>query len=164
MIKMEDEVQSSLQILERALALFMERSGQMELWQTCVQEVEGNQLAHPGNAISVIYPYLDHGMWVFDDTAVDLVKEPFVAGADRMIEEALRLKGINNAEVGFRLLFSAYAFPDVDFCLNWLREEDDGNVYGSEELDMEGWLCPALLKYFTEPPQRIYLQMKALHG
>ena len=38
------------------------------------------------NAICVIHPYKDQGTWVFDDPAVDLVKEPFVAGADEIID------------------------------------------------------------------------------
>jgi len=29
-----------------------------------------------------------------------------------------------------------------------------------KELDLEGWLCPALLKYFEEAPQNIYAQFK----
>jgi hypothetical protein len=38
------------------------------------------------NAINVIAPYKWVGMWVFDDPRVGLEKEPFVAGADTMIE------------------------------------------------------------------------------
>jgi hypothetical protein len=26
---------------------------------------------------------------------------------------------------------------------------------------MEGWLCPALLKYFDKAPKKIYVQIKA---
>ena len=25
----------------------------------------------------------------------------------------------------------------------------------------EGWLCPALLRYFSEPPAKLYIQVKA---
>ena len=38
------------------------------------------------NAINVIAPYKHHGMWVFDDPRVGFVQEPFVAGADAMID------------------------------------------------------------------------------
>ena len=38
------------------------------------------------NAIMVIHPYKHEGMWVFDDESVELVREPFVAGADEIIE------------------------------------------------------------------------------
>jgi hypothetical protein len=53
------------------------------------------------NAINVIAPYKHHGVWVFDDTRVGLQQEPFVAGADFMID---RIRAdIPNAEAGFLL-------------------------------------------------------------
>jgi len=39
------------------------------------------------NAIGIIAPYKYEGMWVFDDPAVGLVREPFVAGIDKMIDQ-----------------------------------------------------------------------------
>ncbi len=41
------------------------------------------------NSINVIAPYKWHGMWVFDDERVGLDKEPFVAGADTMIDRVV---------------------------------------------------------------------------
>ena len=38
------------------------------------------------NAINVIAPYKHHDMWVFDDPRVGLNQEPFLAGADAMID------------------------------------------------------------------------------
>jgi len=38
------------------------------------------------NEINVIVPYKYQGMWVFDDSRVGLVQEPFVAGADTWID------------------------------------------------------------------------------
>jgi len=38
------------------------------------------------NAINLIFPYRYEGMWVFDDARVGLDKEPFVSGADTMID------------------------------------------------------------------------------
>lgn len=35
-----------------------------------------------------------------------------------------------------------------------------GNWYYSAALDLEGWLCPALLKYFEQAPGKIYAQFK----
>ena len=101
------------------------------------------------NAIFVIKPYKWNGMWVFDDERVGLEKEPFVAGADTMIDTAVHLKGIPNAESGFLMVFSAGPFPDADFDLEWLREEGGGNVYkarfevGGDVQEMEDWLCLA---------------------
>src|SRR5690606_39927586 len=41
------------------------------------------------NAIMAIHPYRHHGLWVFDDPAVGLLQEPFVAGADAIIDRAV---------------------------------------------------------------------------
>ena len=43
--------------------------------------------------------------------------------------------------------------------LSWLREEMGGNVYRWK--GMEGWLCPALLRYFPQAPEKLYVQVKA---
>jgi hypothetical protein len=59
-------------------------------------------------------------------------------------------------------VFSAEAFPGATLHLVWRRKELSGNVYYSPELDMEGWLCPALLRYFDEPPKEIFAQSKTL--
>ncbi len=104
----------------------------------------------------VIFPYRHKGMWVFDGEDVGLRKEPFVSGADTIIDHAVDTLGIQNARKGFRLVFSANPFPDYHRKLDWLREGDGGNWYASEQFDMEGWLCPALLKYFEEAPKEIY--------
>jgi hypothetical protein len=61
------------------------------------------------NAINVISPYKHHGMWVFDDARVGLVQEPFVAGADTMIDRVVA--DIPDAERGFMLVFSTTPFP-----------------------------------------------------
>jgi hypothetical protein len=110
------------------------------------------------NAINVIAPYKHHGMWVFDDARVGLAQEPFVAGADTMIDRVVA--NIPDAERGFTMIFSATPFPGHQHRLDWQREADGGNWYRSEELDMQGWLCPALLQYFEEAPKQIYVQVK----
>ena len=38
------------------------------------------------NQITVIHPYKSSGVWAFDDESVGLVREPFVSGADEVIE------------------------------------------------------------------------------
>jgi hypothetical protein len=48
------------------------------------------------NAINAIAPYKHLGMWVFDDPRVGLNQEPFVAGADAMIDRVVA--DIPNAE------------------------------------------------------------------
>lgn len=111
------------------------------------------------NAINVIAPYKYLDMWVFDDERVGLLQEPFVCGADTMIDQVVAT--IPDAESGFIMLFSATPFPGHQIKLSWCRADSNGNWYFSEKLDMEGWLCPALLKYFDQAPQEIYVQVKA---
>ena len=110
------------------------------------------------NAITVIAPYRHLGMWVFDDARVGLAAEPFVGGANTLIDRATA--GLPDAEGGFVMVFSATGFPGAQFRLEWRRPESSGNVYYSPDFDAEGWLCPALLKYFDDPPHEIHLQIK----
>jgi hypothetical protein len=110
------------------------------------------------NALVVIAPYKYQGTWVFDDPAVGLSREPFIAGIDTMIDKAVA--DIPNAEKGFRAIFSASPFPGANWKLEWRREESDGNWYYSDRFKMEGWLCPALLKYFATAPREIYVKIE----
>jgi hypothetical protein len=112
------------------------------------------------NALMVIMPYKCQGTWVFDDPAVGLFREPFIAGIDNMIDQAV--SRIPDAEKGFRAIFSARDFPGWDFKLEWQRDESGGNWYYSDEFRMEGWLCPALLKYFPNAPREIYVKVEQL--
>lgn len=111
------------------------------------------------NAIVVIHPYKWEGLWVFDDESVGLDKEPFISGADTIIDHFVA--EIPDAEAGFRLMASAFEFPGHDAKFTWLREEGAGNWYSIAELDLEGWLCPALLKYFEKAPQELYAKFDA---
>jgi hypothetical protein len=96
------------------------------------------------NTINVIAPYKSLGMWVFDDPRVGLVQEPFVSGADSMIDRVVA--DIPDAVHGFTLIFSGTPFPGHQYRMDWRRGESGGNWYYAEALDMEGWLCPALLR------------------
>jgi len=110
------------------------------------------------NSLFVIAPYKYEGMWVFDDPAVGLSKEPFIAGIDTMIDKVVA--SIPDADKGFRAIFSAAQFPGSRFELKWRCAESGGNWYYSDQFKMEGWLCPALLKYFPSAPQEIYVKVE----
>lgn len=112
------------------------------------------------NSIFVIKPYRASGMWVFDDPARELVQEPFVAGADLLID--LATADIPNAEEGFALVFSANEFPGYLLRLDWKANEMGGNVYHCAYYGLDGWLCPALLKYFPFAPAQIFVQLKPI--
>ena len=111
------------------------------------------------NELVALYPYKYQGFWVFDDERVGLVQEPFVSGADTIIDRMTQ--HIPGADNGFRLLFSANEFPGSLAIFEWRLEEFGGNWYYSPDLDLEGWLCPALLSYFDEPPKRLYAKFEA---
>lgn len=108
------------------------------------------------NSLMVIAPYRHNGMWVFDDPRVGLSREPFIAGIDKMIDKLVA--DIPNAERGWKAIFSASPFPGHEVKLEWRREESGGNWYYSDKYQMEGWLCPALFKYFNKAPHEIYVR------
>ena len=113
---------------------------------------------HAMNSLMVIVPYKYEGLWVFDDAAVGLSKEPFIAGIDTLIDKATA--NIPDAEHGFRAIFSATRFPGASFKLEWRRAESGGNWYYSPEFKQEGWLCPALFNYFRNAPREIYVKVE----
>ncbi|MGO8688785.1 MAG: DUF6717 family protein [Thermoguttaceae bacterium] len=110
----------------------------------------------PANSIMVIAPYRYHGTWVFDDVDAGLKREPFVGGVPEMID--LLVKKIPHAEKGFRLTFSAKEFPGYQKKLQWLRGGSTGNWYRLDDPPMEGWLCPALFRYYREAPKELYVK------
>lgn len=112
------------------------------------------------NSIMVIFPYFDHGTWVFDDKDKGLQREPFVAGIPEIIN--LMVANLKEPEKGFRLIFSGSSFPNYQSRLKWVREEHGGNWYEFEALKMEGWLCPALFCYFDTAPEHIYFKCESL--
>ena len=112
------------------------------------------------NAIGIIAPYKFEGVWVFDDPAVGLRREPFVAGVPEMID--VLVKGIPDSREGFRLLFSANPFPGHQKKLTWLRGDSGGNDYKLDEPPMEGWICPAMFRYYKAPPKAIYAKAEPL--
>ena len=116
------------------------------------------------NQILAIAPYwLENvGTWVFDDAAAGLCQEPFVSGAPEMIDYLV--KDIPHARRGFRLLFSAGPFPGHQKRLRWVREESGGNWYASDDPPMEGWLCPALFRYFAAAPAELYVKAEVKSG
>ena len=112
------------------------------------------------NAINVIAPYKWMGMWVFDDARVGLDKEPFVAGADTLIDHIVA--DIPDAANGFVLIFSGTPFPGHQHRFDWLRTDDDGgNWYFSEEFVMARLALPSVVQILRrKAPKQIYVQAK----
>jgi hypothetical protein len=75
---------------------------------------------------------------------------------DRFVEH------IPDARKGFRLLFSPAPFPGYQRAFAFDREEFGGNWYRCDDPPMEGWLCPALFKYFDAAPETLYAKAEPL--
>lgn len=130
------------------------------------------------SAVQELHPYLiNPSTWVFDDPTTNLHREPFVSGISEMISEIVRAKGIDGSG-GITIQFSQEPFEGCDAVLDWVRPGDpdrhferdsaawnrSGNWYRGEVNGtiMEGWLCPALGKYFSERPLRIAVKITHL--
>ena len=112
------------------------------------------------NAIKVIQPYRAAGTWVFDDAATGLKAEPFVNGIPEMIDRLVA--DIPDARAGFRLTFAASAFPGHELVVNRGESYGGGYYYVDPETKRQGWLCPALFKYFHDAPEAIYVKADPL--
>jgi hypothetical protein len=85
-----------------------------------------------------------------------LRKEPFVQGIPEMIDKLVA--PIPGSDKSVRLTFSQRPFPGAQLTLDRRREQDGGNWYYSRQYDAEGWLCPALFRFFPRAPQHIYVK------
>ncbi len=108
------------------------------------------------NQIKVIQPYRANGTWVFDDRATGLKAEPFVHGIPEMIDRLVA--DIPSAHKGFRLTFSAQEFPGHELAVERGAPRSGGYYYRDPSTGRQGWLCPALFKYFREAPETIYVK------
>lgn len=108
------------------------------------------------NSLLLISPYKISDTWVFDDPAVGLRQEPFVSGADHIMD--LLSEKIPNAASGFKLVFSSQPFPGYQARFVRGGAEHGGTWYSWPDRKVEGWLCPALFHYFKEAPPEMYVQ------
>lgn len=115
------------------------------------------------NSINVILPYKHNGVWAFDDPSKDLHAEPFVGESNDIID-ILEDLTLEYEDESLLLMFAAIPFPGAEFKFQHLGRGDFefGDWYHCPELEMNGWLCPALLEYFHEAPKQIHVQAKAV--
>lgn len=91
--------------------------------------------------------------WIFDDPSVELEREPFMCPA---VIDALA-RGVPNARDGFRLVFSDSPFPGFQRILALQGQENGGARYALDGSGLEGWLCPAIFRYFSDAPATLYM-------
>ena len=119
------------------------------------------------------------GLYIFDDLAKGLVKEPFVTDASAVIDRMKKDKGIKGSNV--TIMFSKTFLPKNDEVLvliKKLREryaikDSTTNKFIIKEYvngkyvsgtyktskDETLWLCPAQLKYFDKIAPVIYVKL-----
>lgn len=109
------------------------------------------------NSIFSIITYRHGAGWAFTDEKRDLLHEPFVSGADTLIER------ISDGADEVHIIFSAVEYPDHDLALRKeTGEVGTGTWYVCEQLGHRLWLCPALGKYFDKSPEMIYVSFTPL--
>jgi hypothetical protein len=84
------------------------------------------------NSIFLITPKKTGSIWAFTDPERGLVNEPFVA------------------------------FPGSQTVFERRSPDFDGWWYQWEQHGIEGWLCPAMFKFFPEAPQKIHLKVEPI--
>ncbi len=110
-----------------------------------------------GNSIHRVLVRAVDGLWVYDDASFGVKEQPFVFGADLILEKMVaQVEGEGDQ---LNLVFSSVPFPGSEFCLGFVREETEGFVYRWEEKNLQSWLSPSLRNYFPEPAPKIYLQL-----
>lgn len=115
------------------------------------------------NSLHTIKPYWYNELWVFDDAAYSLVKEPFVFGSTEIISAIAEHAGVSSPKAGFRLIFSHKPIPGNAVKLVRGAAESGGYWYRCEAVGLTGWLCPATLHYFPDGhPEEIYAVAESL--
>ena len=121
-----------------------------------------NNITTNNNSIFVIYPFRKHGTWVFNDEVKNLVEEPFVFGADIIINKIVN--DINCQQCKF--IFSTSELPEYDTVLEKVNTNSKINIgtyYRCSKTKLVGWLCPALSLYYKESPEKIYVKIEKIY-
>ena len=106
--------------------------------------------AGTSNVLFTLVVTREQGIWAFDDPTRGLVREPFVAGADTAFDLLAQQHGCTDR---LTVTVSSSPFPGVNLRLTRLRFGDGGAWYHIDPLGVEGWLCPATLRFFAAFPE-----------
>lgn len=80
-----------------------------------------------GNSIfRIVLQFID-GLWVYDDIAFGIKKQPLVFGMDLILERMI--DHVDDIEGRLNLIFSSIPFPGSEHCLAFVREETEGFIY-----------------------------------
>lgn len=113
------------------------------------------ELKSGGNALFTIFPYKKNGQWMMDDEQKGVYMEPFVGGADDLLEK------LSNGKHELTAIFSDQPFKGQHFIARKMGGDASGTDYYSEEHMHEFWLCAVLFKYLDPSPDKLYIQIKS---
>ena len=108
-----------------------------------------------GNSLLVIEPYRTGKDWAFDEPRLGLKAEPLILGVPEILNKLSA--EIPGSDKSIRVIFSQNPFPKA-LRMDRRHEENGGNWYYSKDYNLEGWLCPALFKFFPRAPLHIYVK------
>lgn len=101
----------------------------------------------------VIRPYRKAARWYFDDPSVGLEAEPLTDG----VPELLDAWGRDRLTVWFH----NGPVAGANHVLSFLYSDRGSSVYEVDAGIRTCMLCPALMKYFTDPPRTLFVRIYA---
>lgn len=107
----------------------------------------------------------DQGIWVFDHTHENTVKEPLCNGTELVLNEYFEID-MNRPAVSndkLEIIASTEPFEDYDTELQLEKTDDNGSVYLDTTLYEKVWLCPWLQSYFQHVPEKLYVKLDAVN-
>lgn len=107
-----------------------------------------------GNALFTVFPYKKNGGWYMDDESKGIILEPFVGGADTLLDV------VANGKHELTAVFSNQPFKGYDFVAEKRGGDEFGTDYYSEKHNHEFWLCAVLFQYINPSPEKLYIQIK----
>lgn len=104
-----------------------------------------------------IVPYRTKLGWQFDDAKVGLVAEKITDGVPEVFLAAAAMLAINDP------LAVYFSDRPLGGRVRWLQlwhvgPLREGNLYHFSKARLDCWFCPALLRYFPEPPAVIHFK------
>jgi hypothetical protein len=113
----------------------------------------------PKTLIHTLHARWNGRTWVYDDIALGVIGEPFVAGADHIITALCGMRATRARVGGAELIFSAEPFPAAAR-LDLLAETPDGYTwYYWAERKMKSGFCPHFHDYFKTAPRALYARV-----
>jgi hypothetical protein len=105
-----------------------------------------------------IKPYTKGPNWFFDDPGKGLLKEGLTDGVPEMLVWLYERK---KTTTGNAVVWFSSEPHACDVTLRYVGPWWHGSLYRCED-GRECWLCPALLRYYEEPPATLYVWLEAV--